>query len=406
MKIYTGEGKGIEGEKMRIIKIGITIFALLFIILIIIFSLWNRTTYEEQWLWSGGEEYQYRIPGVIYTKNGTVVTYCEQRESLDDWSAINIVAKVSEDSGQNWSEDIVIVNGISEGKTVNNPVMIADGSRIHLLYDVEYGLEEKNGGVYYCYSEDEGYTWSKSVPILLDRADYNVFAMGPGHGILTSKGRLIVPVWMVRKDAGSERESHHPGSVSTIYSDDHGATWKMGEEIPTGLVTDPNESTIVELSDGTFLMNIRNQVDYEYEYSKDENGSVNQKEVEEWNNKKYRAISYSNTGIDGWSAMQYDEDLPDPVCFGSLCSYDEDCILFVNCDSQKAREYLTIRVSEDNGKTWEKKATITEKGGYADLIVDKDGNILCFAEYSYSSNKDTDYSIKMYKFNMNWIERR
>ena len=233
-----------------------------------------------------------------------------------------------------------------------------------------------------------------------------MFATGPGHGILTSSGRLIVPVWMVRKDAGSEPESHHPGSVATIYSDDHGETWKLGEEIPAGSVTDPNESTIVELSDGTFLMNIRNQVDYGYEYSQNEDGTRNLEEAEEWNQKKYRAFSVSPTGIDEWSEMQYDGDLPDPVCFGSLCSYDENCILFINCNSQEDREYLTVSVSEDDGKTWNQKAAITENGGYADLTVDQNNNIVCIAEYPYSKDENTYYGIKMYQFNMNWIERR
>ena len=142
-----------DANKKKVVQICAVVMVLL---LIVGLFLWNRPVYEEQWIWNGNDDYQYRIPGIICTENGTLITYCEQRKSLDDWSEINIISKISKDAGKTWSEDVVIVDGISEGKTVNNPVMIADGSMVHLLYEVEYALEEKGGGLYYCRSEDGG----------------------------------------------------------------------------------------------------------------------------------------------------------------------------------------------------------------------------------------------------------
>ena len=40
-----------------------------------------------------------------------------------------------------------------------------------------------------------------------------------------------------------------------IYSDDHGATWKRGGTVAGGV----NECQVAELSDGTLLLNMRNQ---------------------------------------------------------------------------------------------------------------------------------------------------
>lgn len=372
----------------------------------IIFIILHQSKLEQRILWNGNGEFQYRIPGIVYTDKGILIVYCEKRKTLDDWSEISIVEKISEDGGNSWSDEIILVDGIAEGKTVNNPVMIADGNRLHLIYEVEYGLKEKNGGVFYQQSTDEGKTWSKSAEILTELEDYNVFATGPGHGILTSGGRLIIPVWMVKKDAGKEIESHHPGTVSTIYSDDHGATWQLGEEIPPGIVIDPNESTIVELSDGSFLMNIRNQVDYGYEYTKDEEGKRDKGQMTEMNSKKLRAVSRSQTGIEHWSEMKYDTNLIDPVCFGALCKYDSKKIIFVNNRSSKEREMLTISISDDNGYTWDEKRVITEKGGYADIAVDGNKSIFCVAESRHANKGKTEYSIVIFKFNIEWIKRR
>ncbi len=71
--------------------------------------------------------------------------------------------------------------------------MIPDESTIHLLFEVDYGVKDKDGGVYYCKSLDEGETWSGPVHVLRDVEDYNVIATVPGHGIRTYTGRLIVP---------------------------------------------------------------------------------------------------------------------------------------------------------------------------------------------------------------------
>ena len=92
--------------------------------------------------------------------------------------------------------------------------------------------------------------------------DWKVIATGPGHGIHLrhgeSSGRLVVPVWY---STGTGGHAHRPSIVSTIYSDDHGKTWVCGEvAVPnTSNWVNPNESTVVELADGSVLLNSRNE---------------------------------------------------------------------------------------------------------------------------------------------------
>ena len=157
---------------------------------------------------------------------------------------------------------------------------------------------------------------------------------------------------MVLKSEENDIQSHHPATVMTIYSDNHGETWSLGEAIPSANVTDPNESTIAELNNGGFVMNIRNE-----------------------SRQRYRAIAISETGIKNWSEMRLDTSLPDPMCFGSMARFDEKNIFFINCCSQEKRENLTVYITNDDCKSWKALQSIQKAGGYADIAVDQNETV-------------------------------
>lgn len=72
---------------------------------------------------------------------------------------------------------------------------------------------------------------------------------GPGQGIQLASGRLIFPAIVL--DAFSQL------SVVSIYSDDHGLTWRAGNQTPTWY-QEPSEADMVELRDGRILLSARN----------------------------------------------------------------------------------------------------------------------------------------------------
>ena len=79
---------------------------------------------------------------------------------------------------------------------------------------------------------------------------------GPGHGVQlknqlggTNNGRLIFPA--LKMDAFTQL------SVVSVYSDDNGQTWQVGDQTPTYKV-EPSEADLVELSDGRLLLSARN----------------------------------------------------------------------------------------------------------------------------------------------------
>ena len=45
----------------------------------------------------------YRIPGIVVTKRGTVLAYCEARKSdSGDWGPIDVLMRRSTDGGRTW----------------------------------------------------------------------------------------------------------------------------------------------------------------------------------------------------------------------------------------------------------------------------------------------------------------
>lgn len=330
----------------------------------------------------------YRIPGVVVTAKGTVLAYCEARKSdRGDWGPIDILLKRSTDGGKTWGEPravadvpgpkaknpVALAQKLAEpgAVTYNNPVMIADRSgAVHLLFCLEYMR------CFYARSDDDGLTWTSPAEITATAFnpfkkdyDWKVLATGPGHGVQLKGGRLLVPVWL---SLGTGGHAHRPSVVTTVYSDDGGKTWKGGDLcVPnTAEWVNPNESTVAELPDGRVMLNARSE------------SKANR-----------RLVAVSKDGATNWTKPAFDDALVEPVCMGSLLALPGGAVLFSNPDNlDKAngkaapgtgrdRKNLTVRVSDDGGKTWAAKRSV-EAGmsAYSDLGVLPDGTVLLFYE--------------------------
>lgn len=299
------------------------------------------------------DEHKYRrIPGMIVTSRGTILIYCEARYQGNDWSLMDVMAARSADGGETFGRPMILANGNDKHPAVNNPVAVEDkNGRIHLLYCEDYGI---NGGrILQLTSDDDGLTWSDPADITKFTAphDRNVFAFGPGHGILSPDGTILLPVWMVPVKYGAEVNAHYPSVISTLYSADDGETWSLGEVLETANdVFMPNESEMAVTNDGEIYWNIRH-----------------------WS--RQRAVAYGKTGYSLWRDFRPDYSLNDPGCFGSVASYDDGVhpytLFFANCDSKSARKNVTLRASFDGGRTWPKKTLIdAERGGYVECACD------------------------------------
>ena len=299
----------------------------------------------------------YRIPGIVATKKGTILAYWEARTQAGwDDKPTDIMIYRSTDGGNSFNEAKIIKT--TDEACLSNPMMIVgndENETIHLLYAKNLGVD----GVYHCTSTDDGVSWSDPVDIsaCLQRnmLHWTMVNFGPGHGICLQNGenagRLLLPMWCFYNNTYY---------VYTVYSDDNGATWQMGERVEGML----NETMIAELSDGGVLLNAR-QFGYSYN-----NQTQTYKPTEE---NAYRHLSFSSTGIDSWSDVRKDSQLPDPACQGSMISTTingEHAILFVNCANKAGRSNLTVRCSFDDGKTWvEETVFLDSVGAYSDIAV-------------------------------------
>lgn len=334
----------------------------------------------------------YRIPGMVVSQKGTILTYCEARTGTSDYSGTNILMRRSLDNGETFEEPQIIAS-CGENESVGNPVMIAskDGT-IHFLWESLYKR------LFYKYSTDDGVTFSQPTEFSSMFENYrqlginwNVYAVGPGHGIELKNGRLILPAWI---SWGKDQE-HVPNCVSVIYSNDKGKTWNTGEVVKWyENCYNMNETVAVELSDGNVMLNIRNH-----------------------GPNFTRATTISENGYSNFSPYKLDSTLIDPICFGSIVKgvvNDKEVIAFANCANKpceennftRLRENLTLRVSLDDAKTWYKSFEIEAKSGYADLAFSNDGKwIYCFYEHNdIESIKATPNYLTFVKINTDLLK--
>lgn len=355
----------------------------------------------------------YRIPGLIVTKRGSVLAWCEARKrSGSDWGAIDIQLRRSSDGGKTFATPRTIANvegpkpknpvalaqnlANNDEVTYNNPVMIADQTgSVHFLFCLEYMR------CFYARSDDDGQTFTNPVEITATfdqfRPEYNwkVLAAGPGHGLQLKTGRLIVPVWL---SDGSGGHAHRPSVNATIYSDDHGKTWRRGALIIPNTTdwVNPSEAVAVQLTDGRVLFNSRSE-----------------------SKPNRRLIAYSKDGATNWTKPVFHDELVEPICLASMIRLSEKPrrLLFVNPNNltradgkdtpglSRDRKNISVRLSYDEGQTWPvTKALEPGPSGYSDLAVARDGTILCLYE-SGSKEKPNSYSaqLTLARFNLEWL---
>lgn len=311
----------------------------------------------------------YRIPAIVKSTSGTLLAFAEARKKRSNGDAgdIDMVLKRSENNGKTWSNMITVWD--DDVNTCGNPTPIVDEQtgRIHLLMTWNLG-EDKWGAIvngrskntrrpYYTFSDDDGKTWSKPVDITtsVKDASWDWYATGPVHGIQVKsgayKGRLIAPSYFTIREEGSYKDFSH-----SLYSDDNGKTWKSGAPTPTGYV---GECTIAELPDGKLMLNMRT------------------------GKKLLRRYSISEDGGQTWNDVKDDSLLTDPHCQGSLLSarIKKKPILLFSNPASVTRTNMTIKMSFDNGASWQKKYEVYSGiSAYSDLVMISDKELAIFYE--------------------------
>ena len=318
----------------------------------------------------------HRIPALTTAANGWIIAAWDGRpETCQDAPQANsIVYRISKDGGKSWTPIQTALAGTPGATKVgfSDPSFVVDRSTgtIFLfsvksfdagLFQSQLGTDPNARNILHAHvveSHDNGQTWVNPRTITdqvtqgHDDQWFTRFASS-GEGIQlrygAHAGRLI------QQYAVANTGSTSLMAVS-VYSDDHGATWKPGA--PSEGSADENK--VVELSDGRLLLNSRTQ------------GTAGQ---------RLEAISYD--GGQTWGPFRHNWDLTDPRNNASIIraypnapqgSARARVLLFSNADSSSARANGTIRVSYDDGFTWN-EGKVFESGdmAYSTLHALNDG---------------------------------
>jgi len=307
-----------------------------------------------------------RIPTICRTTKGTLLAFAEGRIA-NDRGDIDTILRRSEDGGKTWSKLQVVWSDKDNTCGNPSPIVDRDTGTIWLFLTWNFGPDSETAimtgkskyprKVFLCKSTDDGKTWSKPVKMPhLRKEPWRWYATGPCNGIQLTrgdhKGRLICPAnhsdRITKKEGKSRTYRSH-----IIYSDDHGKTWQLGA------VQEPltNESTVVELADGSLMQNMRS-----------------------YHGKGNRAVAISKDGGVSFGKVYLDDALTSPVCQASILRFtwkeDGRSRILFSSPAGPGRTKMTIRTSYDESKTWSHGKEIYSGGSaYSNLLKLSDDTI-------------------------------
>jgi sialidase-1 len=340
---------------------------------------------------------QYRIPSLLTTPSGSLLAICEARVDRpgDAPNNIDIVMKRSDDLGQTWGRmQVLMDNGNGAAGDAVGLVDTEIGRVwVFVVYypegigspNAKHGLSGDTATYHAVYSDDDGHTWSDAIDFtaMFKEAGWRGGSVGPGTGLQLSSGRLVLPRYYF--DAPLDAVRATTSFVS--YSDDHGKTWHNGAMI--GPAEETNECQLIELPDGSLLMDLRNEP---------HSGRV------------LRKSARSYDGGETWTEMVDAPFLIEPMmgCQASIFTYtlpsdyERHRILFSNPVSLR-RENMNVQLSYDGGETWPVVRQL--HGGpaaYSSLTVLPDMSIGCLYE---RGDEEYHEKITFARFNLAWLSR-
>lgn len=349
---------------------------------------------------AGHEGYHtYRIPAVIRTKDGALLAFCEGRKTNgSDRGDIDLLVKRSSDGGRTWGPHQVVWD--DGDNTCGNPCPVVDETTgtvwlfgtHNLGADHETDIINKRAKgtrtVWLLRSDDHGRTWSRAaaMPHLKDPS-WGWYATGPGVGIQMKHGphagRLVIPCDHSYDDPqGKLRDGPYEYGSHVLYSDDHGRTWKLG-----GVVRPKtNECQVVELAQpaGKLLLNMRS-----------------------YREQGCRAEAFSSDGGQTWTPPQDQPALIEPKAQASILRHRwpaagrPGILLFSNPADRSQRVRMTVRGSEDDGKTWPRELRLHEDfSAYSSLVSLSDAEIGCLYERGQGIKRKTYERITFARFNV------
>ena len=309
----------------------------------------------------------YRIPGLVTTNAGTLVAVYDIRynNSKDLQEDIDIGMSRSTDGGRTWEPMRVIMDMGEYGGLPQNLNGTGDPSILYdhttntlwvaalwmsgsapdkmLWWASQPGMTPQETGQFILVkSTDDGLTWSEPINITGQIKDpaWQLLLQGPGRGITLADGTLVFPA-QFKADVGVKAldGGQYTCHSTLVYSRDGGVSWQIG----TGAKSNTTEAQVVQLSDGTLMLNMRD------DRNRADKGETNG-----------RAVAVTADLGKSWTIHPSSNSaLPEPNCMASLIAADvktgsagKRVLFFSNPADKSSRIKMTVRMSADDGMTW------------------------------------------------------
>ena len=319
-----------------------------------------------------GGYHTYRVPALVRSAAGTLLAFAEARAARGDTGHIETVLRRSSDGGATWTPSQRVAG--AEPDTWGNPAPVAlPGGRILLLTCTNAGAVSEDDivtgradarqtrRVFVQHSDDDGVSWSapREITAQVKRPGWRWYATGPGPGLVTRTGRILVPanhsVAPAAGSAGTGAEPHHYGGHG-VCSDDGGTTWSVGFLSPGDGEVNPNESAVAALPDGRLYLNCRN---------------------EQGRAAGTRADAYSSDGGRTLDAPYRPQPtITTPVVQGSVLALPDGRLLYSGPVGPAERVGMAVRVSADAGATWGRPHLVDDRpAAYSSLALVDPGTV-------------------------------
>lgn len=310
----------------------------------------------------------YRIPAIITAKNGDLIAACDARRKsaadLKPQRSIDIVFRRSIDNGRTWTP-IELLEQVDDGGC-SDPSLLLDSSNGNIFCFYNYMVRDVTNQEFRFYvqkSSDHGKTWEKPIDftdqVAAPELKNSFKFVTSGRGIQTRDGMLLHNFVRVGK------------GVTLFASLDHGNTWRSFCEVSPG-----DESKVVQLHDGSLMVNSRIVPGKRFVHRSSDNGLT-------WK------------GADELS-------LPDPQCNACILQYtsqkdgySRDRLIFCNAASLKGRKNLSARISYDGGESWS-DGKVIDRGdsAYSEITVLQDGSFGVLYEPGHSEIRFVRFSLE------------
>lgn len=312
----------------------------------------------------------FRIPAVVTLGQRVVLVAVEgRRESARDWGEIDIVVRRSTDGGTTFDDARTLIT--DPRHTCGNPTWVFDerSNDLVLLFCKNAATEPEarvlegsaTRSVWMCTSRDGGRSFSppREITPQVKPPNWTWYATGPGHGLVLSSGRWVVPCCHA---VGVTKTQDDPVRSHLIVSDDHGATWRVA-----GVVDVPRSSEcgVAEVKPNVVYVDFRNDA------APHSRGG---------------ALSLDGGNTFSWHTLH--ENVVDPGCRGGITAGNRDGEVWLSHTRGPKRRDLVLEYSSDDGRTFTQVSEIhVGRAAYSDLVRLDELQLAC----AYETGEGTPY---------------